>query len=177
VSVYENVVAGNFQHAVLVTTGKTPARATLWHNTIVQTGRSTLSGNASTVFVVSAASLDLRNNVLCYTNPDNLGNALWVNAAPLLTSLVSDTNWLCQTDPLGRAYAWNGSRVSTAQWQAQSGQDGGSIVSSPPVFDSAFRAVAPNLGAKLGQPLGITRDFVGTVVPTLAPDVGAFQAG
>ncbi len=176
VTAYENVIAGAFQHAVLVTTGKTPAQAILWHNTIVQTGRSTLSGNASALFVVSATSLDLRNNVVCYSGPDNLGIAVWINSAAATGRVLSDTNWLCSTDALGRVFAWDGSRVSTSQWRAAVAQDGRSVVSSPPLFDQSFRALAPNRGAGLGQPLGLTRDFLGLSLPAVAPDIGAFQS-
>ena len=44
-----------------------PARARLWNNTVQQTGRSTASGNASAVFVASAAQLELRNNLISRT--------------------------------------------------------------------------------------------------------------
>ena len=63
-----NLIQGRFQHGILVTTGTTPARARLWNNTVQQTGRSTASGNASAVFVVSAAQLEVRNNLFAYTN-------------------------------------------------------------------------------------------------------------
>ena len=65
---YYNVISARYQHAVFLTTGTTAARAKLWNNTIVVTGRSSDSGDASAIFVNSAASVDLRNNVVAYTN-------------------------------------------------------------------------------------------------------------
>ena len=69
VTVQYNLVQGSFQHGILMTTGATAARARLWNNTVQQTGRSTASGNASAVFIVSAAQLEARNNLFAYTNP------------------------------------------------------------------------------------------------------------
>ena len=77
-SAYYNLIVGKFQHAVFFTTGAAGAQARLWDNTIVQTGRLTSLGDASAVFIASAGLADLRNNVICYTNPDNLGAALTV---------------------------------------------------------------------------------------------------
>ena len=117
VTVQYNLIQGRFQHGVLLTTGATPARARLWNNTVRQTGRSTSSGNASAVFVASAAQLDLRNNLLSYTNPDALGAALMINDRSRVGSFVSLTNWYSSTDGSRRRLAWNGSRVTFGQWR------------------------------------------------------------
>jgi hypothetical protein len=171
-----NLVQGAFQHGILVTTGTTPARARLWNNTVEQTGRSTASGNASAVFVVSAALLELRNNLLAYTNPDLLGSALLVNDQSLVGSFASDTNWFASPDPRALRVAWNGARVTFAQWRALSGQDGASIESAPPSFDADGRVTSSDLGAGAGTPLGLEHDLAGTPIdPLRPPDIGAFE--
>jgi parallel beta-helix repeat protein len=174
--VYENLIVGSFQHAVLATTGKTPSQAAMWNNTIVQTGRSTTAGSAATVMVLSTTSLDIRNNIICYTNPDDLGVALFINSATTVSGFSSNNNWLCDTDRSGRTFAWNGSRATTAQWTTATGLDGASVVSAPPTFDPSFRVTSANLGAGKGQSLGLIRDFAGTLLPAAAPDIGAYQA-
>ena len=174
VTVEYNLIQGRFQHGVLVTTGTTAARAQLWNNTIEQTGRTTPSGNASAVFVVSAAQLELRNNLIAYTNPDLLGSALLVNAATLVGSFTADANWYSSPDPGGLVVAWNGARVTFAQWRSLSGQDAVSIASAPPSFSSGGRVTSLTRGLAKGTPLGLTQDLVGTPVP-VPPDIGAFQ--
>jgi hypothetical protein len=174
VSAYYNLIVGEFQHAVFFTTGTTPAQVRLWNNTIVQTGRFTASGDASAVFVNSAALADLRNNLICYANADNLGAALYLRDAASAT-LVSNTNWFCGTDPQGRSLAFNGARTTLDGWRAASGQDGSSVSSAAPSFDADFRVTSANLGAGAGQPLGFERDYLGTAVPAQAPDIGAYQ--
>ncbi|MDX6568099.1 MAG: hypothetical protein QOH15_677 [Gaiellales bacterium] len=169
-----NLIQGAFQHGILVTTGTTPARARLWNNTVEQTGRSTASGNASAMFVVSAAQLELRNNLLAYTNADLLGSALLVNDQSLVGSFASDTNWFASPDPRALRVAWNGARVSLTQWRALSGQDGASIDSVPPTFDAGGRVTSLNLGAGKGTPLGLDHDLAGTPLDT-PPDIGAFE--
>lgn len=176
VSVVANVVAGRFEHAVLVTSGSTRGQARLWQNTIVQQGRFGSSGNAAALFVITAGSLDVRNNILCYANPDNLGAAFFVNDASRVLTLRSDTNWLCSTDPAGRATAWNGTRSTLEQWRSQTGGlDSGSIASSPPLFDGDFRVTSANLGAGRGTSLGVAADIDGRSFPPTSPDVGAYQ--
>jgi Right handed beta helix region len=176
VTVEYNLVQGRFQHGIFLTTGTTAARVRLLNNTVEQTGRLTASGDASAVFVASAAQLVLRNNLLSYTNPDALGSALFVNSASLLASLDSQTNWFSSTDSRGRNLAWNGSRVTIADWRTLSSHDVASIDSPPPVFDPAGRVVSLNLGAGAGTMLGLSRDLVGTPLPAgAAPDIGAYQ--
>jgi hypothetical protein len=174
VSAYYNLIVGRFQHAVFFTTGTPAAQARLWNNTIVQTGRSTPSGDASAVFVNSATLADLRNDLICYTNPDNLGVALFLRDASSAT-LVSNTNWVCAADPQGRNLALNGVRMTLGAWRTASGQDAASISSPPASFDSDFHVTSANLGAGAGQPLGLERDYSGTAVPVQAPDIGAYQ--
>jgi hypothetical protein len=177
VTVEYNLVQGRFQHGIFLTTGTTPARVRLLNNTVQQTGRLTSSGDASAVFVASASQLVLRNNLLAYTNPDALGSALFVNSASLLASFDSQTNWFSSTDSRGRNLAWNGSRVTIADWRRLSSHDVASIDSAPPTFDPAGRVVSLNLGAGEGTMLGLSRDLVGTPLPVnAAPDIGAYQS-
>lgn len=175
VSVVGNVVAGLFQHAVLVTAGTTVGQGRLWQNTIVQQGRSTSAGNAAALFVIAAGSLDIRNNLVCYTSSDNLGATLFVNSASRVASLRSDANWLGSTDPAGLVAGWNGSRVTLAQWRARSGGDARSVSSRPPSFDASFHVTSTNLGLGLGLPLGVATDIDGVPFPAVAPDAGAYQ--
>jgi Right handed beta helix region len=174
VSAYYNLIVGQFQHAVFFTTGTTAAQARLWNNTIVQTGRSTPSGDASAVFVNSATLADVRNDLICYTNPDDLGVALYLRDASSAT-LVSNTNWMCATDPQSRDLVFNGVRMTLGVWRAASGQDAGSLSSPPASFDADFHVTSANLGAGAGQPLGLARDYPGNAVPVQAPDIGAYQ--
>jgi hypothetical protein len=177
VRVQYNLVQGRFQHGIFLTTGTRPAKARLWNNTVQQTGRSTSAGDASAVFVASASQLVLRNNLLAYTNPDALGSALFVNNASLLAGLDSQTNWFASTDARGRNLAWNGSRVTIAEWRTLSGQDSGGVDSVPPSFDAQGRVGSANLGRGLGTRLGLARDLLGSRVPAAgAPDIGAYQA-
>lgn len=176
VTVEHNVIDGRAQQLVFLTAGSTAARARLWANTIVQTGRSTTAGDASAIFVKAAASLEVRDNLVCYTNPDALGIALWINDATRLGSFASDTNWACSTDTSARAFAWNGSRTTLAGWRAASGQDARSVVSSPPTFGADLRVTSTNLGAGRGDPLGLTEDYAGAPLPVAGPvDIGAYQ--
>ena len=176
VSIEYNLVQGRFQHGILITTGTTPARARLWNNTVQQTGRSTASGNASAVFVVSAAQLELRNNLFAYTNADLLGSAFLLNDARLVGSFTADTNWYASPDPGQRRVAWNGARVTFPQWRALSHGDAASVDSAPPAFDAAGRVSSANLGAAKGIALGLSHDLVGTPLPPLGPpDIGALQ--
>ena len=178
VTVQYNLIQGRFQHGVLLTTGHAPARARLWNNTVQQTGRSTASGNASAVFVASAAQLDLRNNLISYTNPDALGTALMINDRSLVGSFVSLTNWYSSTDGSRRRLAWNGSRVTFVQWRSLSGQDSSSIDSRPPAFSTSGRVASRNMGAGRGTRLGLAHDLAGTALnPGARPDIGAFQHG
>jgi hypothetical protein len=176
VTVEHNVIDGRAQHLVFLTTGTTAARARLWANTIVQTGRSTTAGDASTVFVNAASSLEVRDNLLCYSNPDSLGVALWVNDATRVGSLASDTNWTCATDATARSFAWNGSRTTLAGWRSKSGQDARSIDSRPPAFDAGLRVTSANLGLGAGDAVGLLEDYAGTPLPLVGPlDIGAYQ--
>jgi Right handed beta helix region len=176
VTVEYNLIQGRFQHGILVTTGTTAARARLLNNTVEQTGRSTASGDASAVFVVSAAQLEVRNNLFAYTNPDLLGAAFFLNNAALVGSFAADANWYATPDPSQlRLVAWNGTRVSLARWRALSGQDAASIGSLPPAFGTDGQVTSANLGAGMGVPVGLDHDLVGTPVPASAPDIGAFQ--
>jgi hypothetical protein len=175
VSAYYNVIVGKFQHAVFFTSGASAAKARLWDNTIVQTGRLTSSGDASAVFINSAALADIRNDVICYTNRDKLGVALALNHASR-TTLVSNTNWLCANDAGRRSLALDGKRTTLGGWRALTGQDRASLSTPLVSFDADFRVSSPNLGSRRGQSLGLERDYVGTAVPAYAADIGAYQA-
>jgi hypothetical protein len=176
VTVEHNLIEGRAQHLVFLTAGSTAARARLWANTIVQSGRSTSSGDASAVFVNAASSLEIRDNLLCYANADALGVALWVNDATRVGSLASDANWACDTDTRSRQFAWNGSRTTLAGWQAASAQDGRSLVSAPPTFDATLHVTSTNLGVNRGDQLGLVEDYAATPLPTSGPlDVGAYE--
>ena len=173
---YYNVISGRYQHAVFLTTGTTAARAKLWNNTIVVSGRSSDSGDASAVFVNSAASVDLRNNVVSYTNRDGLGAAVYVRDATQAGAFTSDHNWFSTLDKKGRHLAWNGARVTLSGWRAN-GQDAHSLASTPPTFDSSMRIISKNLGRNRGQDVGLVRDYAGTPVPPgTAPAIGAYQS-
>ena len=137
VTAERNAIGGRAQHLVFLTVGATPARARLLGNTIVQTGRSTASGDASAIFVNAAAALELRDNLACYANGDALGVALWVNDAARLRGFASDANRFAATDPAGRTLAWNGSRTTLQAWRAVTGQDLLSVASSAPAFDAS----------------------------------------
>jgi hypothetical protein len=175
---YYNVIFGRYQHAVLVTRGETPAQARLWNNTIVVTGRQGSTGDASAIFVKEAGLLDLRNNLVSYLSADNLGRALYLLDASRVGTLVSDNNWFSTQDPGGRHLVRNGGRVTLKAWQKATGRDANSIASSPPRFDPTGRVTSRNLGSRLGQPVGLTRDYAGTVLLAgVPPDIGAYQGG
>ncbi len=174
VDVIENVITGRAQHLVFLTTG---ARGRLYHDTILQTGRSATSGDASAIFVNEAVSLEIRNTLACYDGPDDLGVALWINNAAKAPAFTANTNWYCSNDARQRHTAYNGSRVSAAAWRAGTGDDSRSVLSGPPSFDADARPLAPLLGAGIGDPLGlVTSDFDGSPWPqTGARDVGAYR--
>ena len=176
VTVQYNLIQGRFQHGVLLTGEHAPARARLWNNTVQQTGRSTRSGNASAVFVVSAARLELRNNLFAYTSPDGLGAALMINDPARVGSFSASTNWYASSDRARRRLAWGGSRVTFGQWRALSGQDASSIDTPPPAFARSGRVASRNVGAARGTRLGLLRDVAGTALdPSRRPDIGAFE--
>jgi hypothetical protein len=176
VTVDVNVLEGYAQHLVLLTAGSTPARARLRANTVVQNGRSSSSGDASAVFVLAAASLELRDNLLCYQGADSLGVSVMVNDAARLGSLVSQANWFCARD--GRSYhlGWNGSRVPLTTWRGVTGEDSRSITSWAPSFDADQRVTSTNWGRDRGDWLGLATDFGGAPMPPAGGvDIGAWQ--
>jgi hypothetical protein len=173
---YYNVIAGVYQHAVLVTTAVTAARVSLWNNTIVVTARNGTTGDASAIFVKAATSLDLRNNIVSYANADNLGAAVYLLDATQVQSLTTNNNWFSTLDSKGRHLVWNGARVTLAQWR-NNRVDAKSVASAPPRFDSVMRVTSSNLGRRKGQLLGLTRDIAGAAVPASgSPDIGAYQS-
>jgi hypothetical protein len=174
---YYNLIFGKYQHAVFVTLGNAAAQARLWNNTIVVTARNGDSGDASAVFVKAADLLDMRNNLVSYTNADRAGSAVNVPDAGQVKTFTSNSNWLSSTQPTGRHLVWNGARVTLNQWTRNTGQDGASVASSPPRIDADAYVVSTNLGRGRGQDLGLVRDYSGLAVPTAsAPDIGAHQA-
>jgi hypothetical protein len=173
---YENLIVGVFQHAVFLTSDAAAARAVLWHNQIVQTGRCAgCTGSASAVFVASSAEADLRNNVICFSGDASAGVALELPDPARALRLRSNHNWLSSTDAAGRHVIRGAERLTLAGWVTASGQDAMSVASAPPTFDSAFRVTSANLGAGRGEPLGIRRDYAGRWIPPEAPDIGAYQ--
>jgi Right handed beta helix region len=175
ISAYYNLIVGKFQHAVFFTTGTTAARARLWDNTIVQTGRLSRAGDASAVFVASAALAELKNNLICYANRDNLGEALFISEISR-TNVLSNANWLCSSDQRGRTVRFKGARMTLSEWRGSTGQDAQSLSTRPATFDRDFHVTSRNLGAGLGQPLGLVRDYAGARITTEAPDIGAYQS-
>jgi hypothetical protein len=176
VDVEHNIIAGRAQHLVFLTAGATAAQARLWANTVVQSGRSTASGDASAVFVNAATSLELRDNLLSYSGADSFGVALWVNDPSRLGRLVSDTNWFTARDAQSRHLAWAGSRTTLAGWRASSGQDARSLSSWAPQFDAQLRVTSTNWGRGRGDNLGLAQDYAGTPLPAAGPvDIGAYQ--
>ncbi len=175
VDVDVNVLEGWAQHLVLLTAGSAPARARLRANTIVQNGRSTDSGDASAMFVLAAASLELRNNLICYQGANSLGVSVMVNDPSRLGSLSSNANWLCARDGGSRHLGWGGSRVPLTTWRAVTGQDGRSITSWAPSFDADPRVTSTNWGRDRGDWLGLSTDFGGAAVPAGSVDIGAWQ--
>lgn len=173
---YYNLIFGEYQHAVLLTVGSTAAQARLWNNTIVVTARNGDSGDASAVFVKAADLLDMRNNIVSYTNADNAGSAVYVPDASQVHSFSSNNNWLSSMQAKERHLVWNGARVTLSQWTRSTGQDSASIASTPPQIDGDAHVVSGNLGRGRGQNLGLARDYSGTAVPAASPpDIGAYQ--
>jgi hypothetical protein len=177
VAVRQNVIDGIAQHLVFLTSGTTAARGLFEHNTIVQRGRSTASGDASALFVNAADDLELRNNLVAYTGANAAGVSIWVNDAARLGRLVANTNWWAANDAQSRHLAWNGSRVSLATWRLRTAQDARSITSWSPKTDAAVRVISTNWGARRGDALGLLVDFAGEPRPTTgAVDIGAYNA-
>jgi hypothetical protein len=174
VTAYYNLVFGRYQHAVLLTGDRSAARAKLWNNTIVVTGRSSDQGDASAIFVNRAASLDLRNNVVSSTHNDGHGAALYVREARDTGDFTSDNNWFSTGDRDGRHLVWNGNRLTLADWRSH-GHDAASIGSEPPTFDSDARIASEHRSRRRGQNLGLSRDYGGRPVPS-DPDGGAHQS-
>lgn len=174
VDVIENVITGSAQHLVFTTTG---ARGRLLQDTVHQIGRSTLTGDASAIFLSEATSIEIRNTLACYDNPDDLGVALWINNATKVLGVTGDTNWLCSDDARLRHVAYNGSRVDAAAWRSATGADARSVFSGPPTFDADGRPLAPLLGAGIGDPLAeVITDFAGVPWPVAgARDAGAYR--
>lgn len=173
---YYNVIAGAYQHGVLITTDASPARATLWNNTIVVTARPSTANDGSAIFVKAAASLELRNNLVSYANADNGGSAVYVLGSHNVQSLISDNNWFSTPDRNGRHLFWNGARITLSRWQ-RNGVDGKSVASAPPKLDADGRVTSTNLGKGRGQSLNLVHDIVGTPLPTgVAPDISAYQS-
>jgi hypothetical protein len=175
VDVEVNVLEGWAQHLVLLTAAATPSRARLRANTIVQNGRSTTSGEASAVFVLAAASLELRDNLVCYQGANSLGISVMVNDPTRLGTLVSEANWFCARDAGSRHLGWGGSRVPLTTWRAVTGEDARSITSWAPTFDADQRVTSTNWGRDRGDWLGIATDFGGAPVPPGGVDIGAWQ--
>jgi hypothetical protein len=175
VAVIQNLIHGRAQHQVFVTAGALPGRGRLWQNSIVQQGRALSGGDASTVFVLAAGSLELRNNLIAYTGNDAAGVALWINDAARVGTLTADTNWFAANDSRSRHLAFGGSRVTLATWRERTGQDARSISSWAPVFDAELRVTSTHWGIGRGDRLDLGPDFP---VPTAdgPVDIGAYMS-
>ncbi|MEA2229485.1 MAG: hypothetical protein QOF04_3115 [Solirubrobacteraceae bacterium] len=173
VLVRQNLIGGRAQHLVFLTSGATAARGSLLQNTIVQSGRSTGSGEASALFVLAADDLELRNNLVAYTGADAAGVSLWINDPARVGRLVSDTNWWAANDGRSRHLGYGG-RVSLADWRSLTGQDARSVTSWSPRVDHDLRVTSTNWGAGRGENLGLLADVMGLPRATSGPvDVGA----
>lgn len=159
VAVTQNLIYGRAQHQVFLTNGATPGSARLWQNTIVQQGRSTTGGDASTVFALAAGRLELRNNLIAYTGNDAAGVSLWINDASKVGTLVANTNWFAANDGQSRHLAYNGTRVTLATWRSRTGEDARSIQSWSPAFDDTMRVTSTNWGLGRGDRLELGPDF------------------
>ncbi len=126
---------------------------------------------------LSAAQLELRNNLIAYTNADALGAALMINDRSRLGSFLSSTNWYASTDRARRRLAWNGSRVTFGQWRNLTGQDASSIDSPPPRFAASGRVASAQHGRRPRHaPRPRARlHRAGRSIPARPPDIGAFQ--
>jgi hypothetical protein len=128
------------------------------------------------VFVLAAASLELRSNILCYQGADSLGVSVMVNDASRLGALVSDRNWFCARDSRSYHLGWNGSRVPLTSWRTLTGDDARSLTSWAPAFDADQRVTSTNWGRDRGEWLGLPTDFGGTAMPSAGQiDIGAWQ--
>ncbi|MEA2320412.1 MAG: hypothetical protein QOD81_262 [Solirubrobacteraceae bacterium] len=174
VLVRQNLIGGRAQHLVFLTSGATAARGALLQNTIVQSGRSTSSGDASALFVLAADDLELRNNLVAYTGANAAGVSLWINDPARVGRLVSDTNWWAANDGRSRHLGYGGARVSLADWRRRTGQDARSFTSWSPGVDADLRVTSRNWGAGRGENLGLLADVMGLPRATSGPvDVGA----
>jgi hypothetical protein len=159
VTVTQNRIYGRAQHQVFVTSGTSPGSARLWQNTIVQQGRALTTGDVSTVFVLAATRLELRNNLIAYTGNDAAGVSVLINDASRVGTLIADTNWYAANDARSRHLAWNGSRVTFATWRERSGQDARSLSSWAPLFDADLRVTSTNWGLGRADRLELGPDF------------------
>jgi parallel beta-helix repeat protein len=178
VSVYYNLIHGQFQHPVFLTTDHIGAAiARLWNNTIVSDGRtSTSTGDTSAVYINYSSSLDMRNNVICYRGSDGSGVAVRVPDRTRAGGFTSDYNWFCTPDRYSRHFTVGSRRMTLAKWRQYMGQDRDSFASGPLNFSSELRLPPDKWGTALGTPLGLIRDYVGTPVPaTGRPTMGAYQ--
>jgi hypothetical protein len=66
--------------------------------------------------------------------------------------------------------------MTLSKWRQYMGQDRNSSASPPLNFSSELRLPPDKWTVALGAPLGLSRDFVGTTVPTTGrPTMGAYQ--
>ena len=178
VSVYYNLIHGQFQHPIFLTTDHIGAAiARIWNNTIVSEGRtSTSTGDTSAVYINYSSSLDMRNNVICYRSLDGSGVAVRVPDRTRAGGFTSNYNWFCTPDKYGRHFIVGSRRMTLSKWRQYMGQDRNSFASAPLNFSSEMRLPPDKWTVALGTPLGLTRDYVGTSVPaTGRPTMGAYQ--
>jgi hypothetical protein len=154
------------------------AIARIWNNTIVSDGRSSTStGDTSTVYINYSASLDMRNNVICYRGTDGSGVAVRLPDRTRAAGFTSDYNWFCLQDKYARHFIVGSRRMTLSKWRQYMGQDRNSSASAPLNFSLDLRLPQDKWRVALGTPLGLTRDYFGTSVPPppRRPTMGAYQ--
>ena len=129
VVVDHNVVTGHFAHGVLLAGG---AHATLANNTVANAGGAVVQ--PTDVLVAAGSSARVLDNLLVVSGAGERPLSIsGVGAQQVRATLVSDGNWLATPDPRV-AVGLNGYSVPLAWWQAASGMDRASLVTTPPVL-------------------------------------------
>jgi hypothetical protein len=67
-------------------------------------------------------------------------------------------------------------RSTLSEWRDATGQDTASLSTPSATFDRDFHVTSRNLGVRLGQPVGLERDYAGVRIAARTPDIGAYQS-